>query len=33
MLPQLASIIPQLLPDGMMRGCEYRPQAPERAAA
>jgi len=31
MLPQLASIIPQLLPDGMMRGCEYIALNPKRS--
>lgn len=31
MLPQLATIIPQLLPDGRIRGCEYIARNPNRA--
>lgn len=29
MLPQLTTIIPQLLPDGRIRGCEYIARNPK----
>jgi hypothetical protein len=31
MLPHLTTIIPQLLPDGRMRGCEYIARNPKRS--
>lgn len=31
MLPQLTTIIPQLLPDGRIRGCEYIARNPKRS--